>query len=354
MGYILTAAITQAIVALYLLWHDFKKQKAETYLWYLVAMMSAHLLVKFILLEIIEDKLLFDYLITCFSFGYGPLLLFYVLTQKRGAIPSRKEHWLHLTPLFLFTAIYLFVSINYSITGEIELLENYRKFAGLALVFWSIGYYGYLLHFLYSNKQEEEKLNWLKAPLWFNIAPFIGLIGLFFFPISSEVIRYSIYSGMIILIFSILRNTFKNNNRELGDLKIDKKPVIKYEKSGLSDKLAIQYVESLQRLMEEEKPYLNPDLSLPALAEQVGISKHYITEALNNKLQKNFFQFINEYRVEEAKRLIQQAKEHENLLQVAYASGFNSKTTFIKYFKNMVGTTPSKFRNEVKSNNLNT
>ncbi|MEL6843561.1 MAG: helix-turn-helix domain-containing protein [Bacteroidota bacterium] len=128
--------------------------------------------------------------------------------------------------------------------------------------------------------------------------------------------------------------------------KPDLKPHPKYEKSGLSLEQAYALIQQLEELMEVDKAYLNPQLTLKELADQLEISKHYVTEVLNTYLEQNFYQFVNAYRVKEARTRIER-NEGDNLLEIAFASGFQSKGTFNTYFKLLVGTTPSQYRRRI-------
>ena len=96
--------------------------------------------------------------------------------------------------------------------------------------------------------------------------------------------------------------------------------------------------------MEEEKPFLNPDLSLMELAEELKLTRHQLSSVINQSHQKNFYEFINTYRTEEVKRLMQDpANKHLKLISLAYDAGFNSKASFNRIFKQMTDMTPSQF-----------
>ncbi|HCQ16362.1 MAG TPA: adenylate cyclase, partial [Cryomorphaceae bacterium] len=99
----------------------------------------------------------------------------------------------------------------------------------------------------------------------------------------------------------------------------------------------------LQHISEEE-PFLNPQLSLRSLAQQLQIHPNQLSWLLNEKLGKNFNEFINHYRVETFKGLATNpSNSHISLIGLAYESGFNSKTVFNTYFKKEVGMTPKEF-----------
>ena len=122
----------------------------------------------------------------------------------------------------------------------------------------------------------------------------------------------------------------------------DKKP--KYSSSNLKNEDAEKYLKKPQQIMKNDKPYLNEKLTISELAEMVGISRHHLTQILNEHLNKNFYTFINEYRVKQVKEmLLNENKKHYSILAIAYECGFNSKSTFNTLFKKYTGKTPSQF-----------
>lgn len=123
-------------------------------------------------------------------------------------------------------------------------------------------------------------------------------------------------------------------------------PVASEEKKDplLDDATANIYQENLLAFVEKEQPFLNPNLSLRLLAEQVDIHPNQLSWLLNEKLGKNFNEFINHFRVEHFKQLaLDTSNSHISLIGLAYESGFNSKTVFNTFFKKEVGMTPSAF-----------
>ena len=103
--------------------------------------------------------------------------------------------------------------------------------------------------------------------------------------------------------------------------------------------------------MRTEKPYLDGDITLQKLAKALGISPHHLSQTINEHLKQNFFDFINTYRIEEAKRmLLDPAKKHYSILAVSEEVGFNSKSAFNTAFKKQVKMTPSEFR-KIADNN---
>jgi len=103
----------------------------------------------------------------------------------------------------------------------------------------------------------------------------------------------------------------------------------------------------LQRLeahMAETQPYLDANLSVEQLARQLGVAPRELSRAINQGLGKNFFEFVSDYRIAEARRRLQAAEASTTILQVMYDSGFNSKSVFNTAFKKATGMTPSAYR----------
>ena len=121
----------------------------------------------------------------------------------------------------------------------------------------------------------------------------------------------------------------------------------KYQKSGLSPERSREYADRLVQLMEEDAPYTDSDLTLDQLAEMMGISPHNLSEIINTRLNQNFFDFVNGYRIEQVKAdLTDPGKENYTVLGIAYDAGFNSKSSFYTIFKKCTGMTPAEYRRQ--------
>jgi len=119
-----------------------------------------------------------------------------------------------------------------------------------------------------------------------------------------------------------------------------------YSKSGLPEDQSNVYIKKLYEVVENNNYYLKNDLNLQSLAEKIGISPYYLSQIINVKLNQNFFDFINSYRIKEAKRLLNDPKnDNYTILRIAFDVGFNNKTSFNTAFKKFTHLTPSQFRN---------
>ena len=118
----------------------------------------------------------------------------------------------------------------------------------------------------------------------------------------------------------------------------------KYKSSALTPDIAAQYMGRLLNHMESKRPYLNPDLRLSDLAEELNIPKHQLSQVINQKLELNFFDFVNQYRVELAKQqLTDDRLAHVTIQGIAMESGFSNKASFNRIFKKFTDLTPSAY-----------
>ncbi len=166
-------------------------------------------------------------------------------------------------------------------------------------------------------------------------------------PYESPIFAYFIF-GLISFLY--LRFFFAQPSEEsiLATPEVDpatepEREPITYEKSGLSDTQLAEGWYALEQLMLRDKPYVNPDLSLDDLAERLKLSRQHVSQILNQKSGRNFYAYINEYRVVEMKRLLKQ-NPSGRILEIAFRVGFQSKTTLNTYFKKVTGYSPTQYQ----------
>jgi AraC-like DNA-binding protein len=125
-------------------------------------------------------------------------------------------------------------------------------------------------------------------------------------------------------------------------------PGSKYRNSLLTEAQKRQYLEELEKFMKDQKPYLDPLLTLPALSRKIHIPPRYLSQILNESMKQNFFDYINSHRIEESKRLLRDKNRREKtVLEVLLEVGFNSKSSFNSAFKRYTGMTPTSFMRSV-------
>jgi AraC-like DNA-binding protein len=176
--------------------------------------------------------------------------------------------------------------------------------------------------------------------------------------ISINTMDYSIIVVNMIIYFYIAysgyqqKDVYKPEKPDIQKSIVKKnKPVSRKKTQSLTqEKLGVSsnqdpIIEELLDVMEKEKLYLNHELTLGDLANQLNVHAHQLSKVINENLHKNFFEFVNEFRIQEFKRLVANPKhKHISILGLAMDAGFNSKASFNRIFKNSTGLTPSEFR----------
>lgn len=137
-------------------------------------------------------------------------------------------------------------------------------------------------------------------------------------------------------------------NSSVGDPNADilglaNKQTSKYRNSPLTNESALAIRASLENRLNEHKDYLNPDLSLKFLSDQLNIGPHILSQVLNESMGMSFYDCINDYRLRDAKRELRQ-KGGRNIMQIAMNSGFYSKSSFYSFFRKREDMTPSDWR----------
>ncbi len=308
-----------------------------------------------------------------FPFLYGPIFYLYARLISSGNKSFKLKYYLHFIP-FLLVVIYGFIFV-YLKSSEFKLslvnggAENYlpaikmitylKPVHGMIYVFLTVRVardYNVSIRNSFSNI-ERINLNWLRH-LVTGLSFVWGVVVLSFiinaFSAKEIQMDFLIYLAASILIYSIgylslhQPQVFGQAVPAYEAVNAPAQPAeASYQKSGLTDKEAGNYLDTLLHIMETDKLYLNSELNLRDLAERLSISTHNLSEVLNTGLNKSFYDFVNHYRVEEVKRrLADKESQKYSLLAIAYDSGFNSKSSFNTVFKKYNGTTPSLYRQQ--------
>jgi len=206
---------------------------------------------------------------------------------------------------------------------------------------------------------EKINLNWLQY-LIVGIG-FIWIIVLFGDLISREIFGSKndsdifVFTAVVLFVFFLGFFGLKQTNVFIEQIRIAprikmpetgpaRKEFEKYAKSGLKETEAEQLHKKLSEFMRINKPYLNSELSLTKLGESFGVHSNYLSQVINDRENKNFYDYINEFRIEEFKRLVNEpGKEKYTILALAYECGFNSKSAFNNCFKKLTKQTPSEY-----------
>jgi AraC-like DNA-binding protein len=164
-------------------------------------------------------------------------------------------------------------------------------------------------------------------------------------------ILFVILVAAVIYIYKKKRPGEKNgeDNKEIDNDKKENEEKEKYKRSNLTPEFATECEKKLKHLMEVEKLYRDEQISLQSLAEKIPTKPYILSQVLNERLNRGFYDFINYYRIEEAKKILKSpGKAHLKISVVGEDVGFNSTAAFYKAFKEYTGMTPNQYREEKK------
>jgi AraC-like DNA-binding protein len=219
------------------------------------------------------------------------------------------------------------------------------------LIYWYLSFSKLQKHIKYirqfSSSTEQIDLSWLKYFLMILVLIIIAWLNLVFFDLKNMIqLTPLLYLLCVFFLayFSLQqKEIFDFNKNELNEL-LAVKEYKKENPKRVSENRLNELNGKLLALMNSEKAYLENDLSLPKLAKSMEASCNETSFVINELFGGNFYNFINKYRIEEAKMLLLSEKYNQlNILGIAYESGFNSKTTFNTTFKKYTGVSPTDF-----------
>lgn len=263
-------------------------------------------------------------------FFTGPALYYYIQSsflQKQFILKNHRKSFGILTMILgIVGLLYLFFPVTW---------ESY--FGGFIYFFWTIfvllSVYEY---YVLSRKNSKEPNKFILPVLMSNV-----IIFLTYQLISTGWVQIYCAGGSLVFSFVLYANFLILFNKKYQS--IETKESSRYSNKKISDERADSFVSKLERLMNSEELYKNPNLKLNDLATKMNISAHQLSQLLNDNLEKSFSTYINEYRINEACEIIEN-DSYLKIEEIGYEVGFNSKSTFFSTFKKIKNTTPLLYR----------
>lgn len=294
-----------------------------------------------------------------FTFLYGPLLFFYINVLEKNKMPARYR--LHLIPFIVYflTFIPLLASniglsspswksfLNRSFWNMAMMASYILQIAGVtaySILFYTHLRKDFLLLNKFASKEELIKHQWLKKITFFYAGFSLSFVSYFILAwtgVLKPEYDYMVSFGMSAFIYMVGYIGFRQP--EIFNLQIPRKEQ-RYEKSSLKQDMMKAHLEKLLAVMENEKPFLNSELKIQNLAMMISVSSHHLSQIINDGLKQNYADFINSYRINEAKRLLLDPEYEEKILSVAFDVGYNNKVTFNAAFKKLTGMAPTQFK----------
>jgi len=332
------------------------------------------------------------YSINLLSALTGPALYLYVRALvDADFVINRKVAW-HLLALTPVALAYLLVVYT---QNTVEHMDGRTLIGQLETHYINLAIHGCILVYslcalqqlqLHRRRLEESfsvlesiSLSWLKGLILFIIAIRFTYVLIEFLQLSGVLAReprslltlflnlgiiYLIGIGGLrqpIIFTKNLRSVLKMSEASSGSETPNGQPEIvqptrgvrgenlleKYQRSALSEPIIAEQWHRLEALMQDKKPFLLDDLTLPQLANRLQLKPHDLSQAINAQSGQSFYELINRYRIEAAQELLQDsANDRRKMLDIAMASGYKSQSTFYSQFKKRVGMTPKQFRDQ--------
>lgn len=302
---------------------------------------------------------------------HGPFLYLYIRSLAYVDFKIKSREFYHFVPYILFNLFLLVASFSPELSQGIrldhvayehdtsllfDLFLILTALSGPVYFLLSIRLFKKLDANIFDNFSTSEKidLDWLRK-----LVLSFGAIWTIFIVFATIHHIFHLFSwdfctdGLFLSLsfFVILIGYFGIKQREIFIQSPERKreyvtePKSKYSGVVLEDTEAEEYLGRLKTFMDEQKPYLDANLSLPDLADKLQMPSYLLSRIVNERLSINFFDFINQYRVAHVKALLRDPKyDHLSLLGIAFESGFNTKSAFNRVFKKITGQTPSEFK----------
>lgn len=314
------------VFGVYLLFAKIGKKKANVFLGIFLILVSFRFLRSIHFFFAGPDPAFFYIGHTAFLLAI-PFLYFYFKASFDDGFSLNFKHSIHLIPL---TAL-LIQSFNY---------KNVVSF--VFLLIYALLSHRELINFSNQLKASQIKLSvhnyfWYRNLLYIiyiNTLIYIFNLVFRFVPYIFGAVAYSFIFYLMVFYWNRYQQYYKQ-----------RKILRKYTSSGLTDNEAEKYKYLLFEKISKEKLYTDPTLTLKKLAELLSIPYYQLSQIINQKMEKNFTDFINEYRIEEAKNLLANpAYRDEKIEGIAYDSGFNTPSSFYAAFKKFTESTPTQYR----------
>lgn len=355
-------------LSLFLLIHRSDNRRANFMLGLLLLILSADL--AGVLMDYTRHYLVFPnlYLITDpLDWLIGPVLFLYVCTLTQKNFTFRPVQFLHLIPFLMFFTLLLPFLLQNTEWKMDEITKTYgERMSGtepsaefpvnwIAAVIFCTQPFVYIIlsirklrrHAKAIREQfsyiEKINLRWLNLLLVMIVILWTVWFSLFIFSVhNDDIIILPVLFSFVVYIMGY----FGLRQPAIFSQAMEREPQKKYESSSLTPEQSKDYLQRMIKAMETDQLFKDPELTLDKLADEIECPGRHVSQIINDQLNQNFFDFVNRYRIEEARKLIREKPEY-TMLAIAYESGFNSKSSFNAAFKKYSGQTPTEFKKSV-------
>ncbi len=294
-----------------------------------------------------------------FILAFGPIIWQYTQSLISGIHRFPRKWIWHYLPFMLVTLLYLVISMLLPADQHGQMLEDIdnaqlplyivvitilmqlHPLVYLLSAYRSVARYAQVVKSRFSNLKDRNP-HWIGFVL--RSVLFLMLVSLLHatLPIftRSNFLLPTVMLLLIAVLFFVNRWIWKALRSSYIIDTSNELP--KYSGSRLSESDRLDYKNRLEKSLQEQKHFLNADLTIDDLSKELSIAPKTLSQVINQSYQLNFYEFINQYRIKEAKVLLEETPD--SILSILFQCGYNSKSSFNTFFKKYTGTTPSDYR----------
>lgn len=279
-----------------------------------------------------------------FGILYGPIYFMYTKSLILERLNFKRD-LLHFLPAILVLFIVVFSG---------ERLIDYNSGISLIIGAHFVTYLGLSLRLIYAYRKEllQTTSSFYRISLfWLEIIIYIQLLTIILAAsesilqtvLNTNVVIIAIYIFTLILTHCLYYLGLKQVRlfHGLKEVELMKTSSAEFK---IPEKVYVKYVKELKEYMENEQPYLEYDITLNDIAKKLSITPRNLSYVINTEFNRNYYYFINDYRLAEAKTLLRDTDK--TIKEVMYDSGFANKSTFFSIFKKATGKTPLQYRSD--------
>ena len=336
------------LLTLYILISDKKKFKRDVLLAVIIGILSLQMLGLFLANRNIASTF-FQNINCAYGFLYGPLLFLYNRSITRINFSFKLRDLAHFIP-FAIICIGIIITNGQVCQPDIYIAYAIHVLAYIIFCFWEVRKYKKVVQDNYS-RLEWLNVGWLQGVfVVFTLIVIVDIIQFVSFLLSfnTSQLENVVYLLILMAINLLYFNGFTRSKEPIGynteDLAFSTSlSSRKRINTGLKENQLL--IAQLEKHLLNTESFKNFNLTIATLSEELKISKRMLSELINDHYDQNFVDFINTYRINEAKkRLMSPVDPNETILEVMYEVGFNSKSSFNTAFKKKTGITPSEFK----------
>jgi len=307
--------------------------------------------IKYLVVYMFENMGVRFFITGPFMLLFAPLLYFYlrniVSPERKISFKDAGHFVLFALYMLIITPLFFFGKDSAYSNVVIKLIETPRIFLLLQFAYYLFLSRGLIQKY---KKQIVERFSNVEGMdvSWMNLIVWVLIILLIFIAITAPRLVHHLgfwtyqKSTAVFLSFLCFFIAYKGIQQKKplepisGNVNIPDEP---------DQEMLEKLKEKLLSHMDMNRPHLNPELTLTDLAKQIDLSRNQLSYLINSVIGDNFYNFINKYRVEEVKKLMEKdSQKRYNIIVLAHEAGFNSKSSFNNIFKKMTGITPSQYR----------